>query len=170
VDAQTTSGLWAHMCREHFLEHGVPFSEGLGTVLLPAPFVDWSAEERAAAGIDKQVDGSFLDGAVDVLLTHAGPLTWETSWGSEMLSDLGERLRPRVHLFGHHHEVVGPQEGPGGSLLVGLDHLEFHRGALREGCWGILELAGEGARFTWGHTFPFHADVARESYRALFAL
>lgn len=88
-------------------------------------------------------------GPVDVLLTHAGPEHEAFPHGCGHLAALVERVSPRVHLFGHHHQVVGPVEHAHGGHLVGLEHLEFLRDtSLRDGAWGILELAHE-VRFTW---------------------
>ena len=72
----------------------------------------------------------------DVLLSHAGPRCDALPFGSLLLADVARRLRPRVHLFGHYHAVVGPTTRPGGALLAGLEHLEWGgEGALREGSW-----------------------------------
>ena len=113
---------------------------------------------------------AFADGGVDVLLTHAGPAA-AVSGGCDLLDALSERIRPRVHLFGHHHISLGPERGPGDTLLVGLDHLEFvgGQGRLQRGCWGILELeAGDGGavRWTWGDDVRWVSQLSRGGYRA----
>lgn len=111
---------------------------------------------------------------VDVLLSHAGPRCGDFLDGSTALAGLCERVRPRVHLFGHHHCVVPPTEGPGGSLLVGLEHLEFERatGTLRDGSCGLLTLPeGDGApsfRFFDSRRDPWWTAVHPSSYRQLF--
>jgi len=120
---------------------------------------------------DRDVSTAFPTGGVDVLLTHAGPKSWESPWGSQRLAELAERVRPRVHLFGHHHVTFGPVYGPGDATLIALDHLEFRRGQLRPGCWGVLELPDPGSDdevgFTWGDELPFNRDLTREGYRHL---
>jgi hypothetical protein len=107
---------------------------------------------------------------IDVLLTHAGPAHPDFPEGSERLAALSRRLAPRVHLFGHHHVALGPTEGPGGGLLVGLDHLEFgRRGELREACAGVLTLDGERTSFDLFEpaSHPWLAGVRRDTYRSL---
>lgn len=105
-------------------------------------------------------------GAVDVLLTHAGPSHPAWDEGSDDLARLARRWRPRAHLFGHHHRVVGPVETDDG-LLVGLEHLEFHRDRVRDGSWGILALDGGSARFDWvlGRDHRWLAETTRAGWR-----
>lgn len=106
----------------------------------------------------------------DVLLTHAGPRSPELPMGSPLLEDLAEAVKPKVHLFGHHHQVIPPCPGPGNSLLVGLEHLEFtDQDRLREGSCGILSLVGESVQFSFlsAETFPPLAEICRHSYRLL---
>ncbi|HHO51271.1 MAG TPA: hypothetical protein ENK18_10455 [Deltaproteobacteria bacterium] len=108
-------------------------------------------------------------GPIDVLLTHAGPLHPAWRGGSPHLTRLAQALKPRVHLFGHHHQVVGPLSTPNG-LLVGLEHLEFiEDNTLRPGAWGILSLDGASARFEWvdRQTYPWVARFTRFSWRSL---
>jgi hypothetical protein len=108
---------------------------------------------------------------IDILLTHAGPEHPEFPDGSARLAALSRRVAPRVHFFGHHHLALGPTDGPGGGLLVGLDHLEFgRRGELREACAGILTLDGESTSFELFEAtrHPWLAGVRRDTYRALW--
>jgi hypothetical protein len=64
--------------------------------------------------------------------------------------------------------VIGPCQGPGNSLLVGLEHLNFNKnGKLKEGAWGILTLSGDSANFTSPKNLPFLKKVKRETYRSL---
>lgn len=109
--------------------------------------------------------------APDILMTHAGPACSAFPRGSSLLAELAERVRPGVHLFGHHHAVVGPERGPGGALLVGLEHLCFDRGgALKAGSWGALEMAPGGVaafRFPTDQDFAWLPRLRRESYRSL---
>ena len=95
--------------------------------------------------------GAFVDGmTIDVLLSHGGPEHPSFPHGCPHLAALVERAGPRVHLFGHHHQVVGPVRDEDGRLLVGLEHLEFLRdGSLRPGSWGILEVDDDTTSFTW---------------------
>ncbi|HHO52205.1 MAG TPA: hypothetical protein ENK18_15350 [Deltaproteobacteria bacterium] len=97
---------------------------------------------------DDEVDLAFpCNTPLDVLLTHAGPAHPALPHGSSALARLARRLRPAVHVFGHHHQALGPIEGRDG-LLVGLEHLDLLRdGSLRPGAWGVLHLAPGHARF-----------------------
>ena len=117
------------------------------------------------------VMSAFYDcGKIDILMTHAGPQCPELQSGSIYLAELAKRIRPKVHLFGHHHQVVGPCQGPGNSLLVGLEHLNFNKnGEVKEGAWGILTLSGESPNFTFSSpkNMPFLKTVKRETYRSL---
>lgn len=109
---------------------------------------------------------AFPDEELDVLLTHAAPRRDEVPWGCPELERLTERVVPRAHLFGHHHEVVGPLPTVGG-VLVGLDHLEFRRdGTLQEGAWGVLEVE-DGAGGEVGFVWPEDPEVHRDSWRWL---
>ncbi|MEL6347127.1 MAG: metallophosphoesterase [Myxococcota bacterium] len=122
-------------------------------------------DPRAPKMIDARlVKTAYADGTIDVLLTHAAPKA-AVRGGSAALTALAERIRPRVHLFGHHHITVGPTPGPGGSLMIGLDHLEFVRNRLQSGCWGILEMDDSGARWTWGDDFRWISHLSRNGYR-----
>ena len=125
-----------------------------------------SREDRADPRIfaTDQAARVFAGGGPDILLTHAGPCCDAAPWGSTTLTRLAERVRPRVHLFGHHHAVIGPTTGPGGGMLVGLEHLEFHRGTLRPGGWGILEIDANGPSWRWGHELPWSV-VGTHRYR-----
>lgn len=113
------------------------------------------------------INTTFVDTTPAVLLTHAGPRIPGLSSGSQLLTQLCERIRPRVHLFGHHHIALGPVTGPGGSTLIGLDHLAFRRGHLQGRCWGILELSGEQVTWTWGDTLDWIAPLNRANYRSV---
>ena len=106
----------------------------------------------------------------DILLTHAGPYSDDFPTGSHLLTDLAREIKPRVHLFGHHHKIVFPCPGPGNSLMVGLEHLEFtDEDTLRYGSCGILSVTGDSASFSFlsPDSLPSIKDVQRYSYRAL---
>ena len=113
---------------------------------------------------------TFVDTTPDILLTHAGPKVAGVSSGSALLVTLSQRIRPAVHLFGHHHLSLGPLTGPGGSTLIGLDHLGFRRGSLQPRCWGILELSGARVRWTWGDEFDWITPLNRKNYRHLLSV
>jgi len=107
---------------------------------------------------------------MDILMTHAGPQCPDLQSGSIILAELAKRIRPKVHLFGHHHQVIGPCQGPGNSLLVGLEHLNFNKnGELKEGAWGILTLSVDSAHFIFSSpkNLPFLKTLKRETYRSL---
>ena len=113
--------------------------------------------QSAGVGLGPRFDeldaeSAFLDGEpMDILLTHGGPHHEESFvHGCGHLARLANRVQPRVHLFGHHHQVVGPVASEHGGQLIGLEHLEFMPdGALRDGSWGILELEEDQVRFDW---------------------
>ncbi len=107
---------------------------------------------------------------IDILMTHAGPQCPELMNGSIYLAELAKRISPKVHLFGHHHQVVKPCQGPGNSLLVGLEHLNFNtNGELQKGAWGILTLSEDSVKFSFSspQNLPFLKTVKRETYRSL---
>lgn len=107
---------------------------------------------------------------IDILLTHAGPQSDAFERGSTHLARLAERLEPRCHFFGHHHEIIGPTEGPGGSSLVGLEHLDFDRNhRLKDASWGILRMTKQEVSFTFAdhETFTWLNEVQRTTYRQL---
>ncbi len=110
---------------------------------------------------------------INILMTHAGPDCAELQDGSTQLTQLSERLKPQVHLFGHHHRIVGPCEGPGKSLLVGLEHLKFkENGQLQDGSWGILEMSNEAVNFEFisKNNAPWIAKITKNDYRYLWGL
>lgn len=64
---------------------------------------------------------------LDVLVTHDGPYGVATNWrgeiqGSKLITELVERARPRWHIAGHYHHLIGPQS-QGCSQYVGLNCL-----------------------------------------------
>jgi Icc-related predicted phosphoesterase len=89
----------------------------------------------------KSVDNAFFqEEHIDILLTHAGPLCTKLPEGSILLSELSERIKPQIHIFGHHHKAIVSKKEPGNSMLVGLDHFKFDRtlSKIKQGSWGIL--------------------------------
>ena len=108
----------------------------------------------------------FRGDSPQVLLTHAGPMTSAFPIGAETVTKLCRRIRPEVHLFGHHHRVFGPDPGPGDSMLIGLEHLDWKRDTrLKDGCWGILRRGREGWDFTWADTFAWNRQVRFHNWR-----
>ena len=148
---------------------------------MPRPGVPRGRRQRARAAlrettpperpdwiVPRQAATAYPDGGLDILLSHAGPAGL-TRGGSRFLSDMVERVRPRVHLFGHHHLRLGPVSDPGGTVTIGLDHLGFVSERLQSGCWGILALDEDGVQWTWGEDVPWCHQVRRSGYRSWIA-
>ena len=88
-------------------------------------------------------------GTVDLLVTHEGP--WGLARnrqgevrGSRRISALLDTLRPAFHVFGHHHEMIGPIQ-VGQTICIGLNQLvapprEPPVRVLGSGSLGILDL------------------------------
>jgi hypothetical protein len=106
----------------------------------------------------------------DILMTHAGPQSPDLPTGSIFLDRLIEHLQPRVHLFGHHHQVIYRKNELNHSLSIGLEHLEFDRhGKLKPGSWGILSISPESVAFSLmsPDIFPVLDKIDRHNYRSL---
>lgn len=57
---------------------------------------------------------SVAPGSIDVLVTHDGPFGMSASWngrvqGSPAITELLERIQPRLHVSGHYHHINGPR-------------------------------------------------------------
>jgi hypothetical protein len=106
---------------------------------------------------------------LDILMTHAGPQSPELSTGSIFLDRLITHLQPRVHLFGHHHQVIYRQDPVSGFLSIGLAHLEFDNGKLKPGSWGILSISPESSSFIFmsPEILPILDRIKRTNYRSL---
>ncbi len=118
---------------------------------------------------EDDAERAFVQEPPDVLLTHAGPRSQELPHGSRILRALVERARPRVHLFGHHHPVIGPSDS-GETLTAGLEHLEFDEdGALRHGSFGVLEWAEDHVHFHFvtEAEHPWLATLNARNYRTV---
>jgi len=115
--------------------------------------------------LSERIAGNAYSDGLDILLTHAGPAE-VLRFGSPHLAAAARRIRPRIHLFGHHHIQHGPASGPGGATVIGLDHLEFIGHRIQNGCWGILEVDGEDVRWTWGDTFRWASQLSPNGYRS----
>ena len=103
-------------------------------------------------------------------MTHAGPKSPDLPTGSIFLERLIAHLQPRVHLFGHHHQVIYRQDDVTNSLAVGLEHLEFDRhGKLKQGSWGILSISPVSVSFDFmrPELFPLLDKIKRHNYRSL---
>jgi len=91
-------------------------------------------------GLDPSTDLRRLQPVdrVEVLLTHHPPRgILDKTWigvraGLEEIRRLVERLRPRLHLFGHIHEARGVEGPLGGTLYV-------NAGPLRDGWYAVVE-------------------------------
>lgn len=106
----------------------------------------------------------------DILMTHAGPICPELTNGSMLIEALVRSIEPRVHLFGHHHQVVDRQNNLNGSLSIGLEHLEFgNNGRLKYGSWGILSISPGSLSFYFmsPDIFPLLDRIDRTNYRLL---
>ena len=117
--------------------------------------------DEEGAALDEAVAGRLLElepGSLDGLVTHDGPYGIGTSYygttqGAPAISRLVERLRPRFHVAGHLHHLIGPREA-NGTTYVGLAGLgAAPRPLLSEGAGaaidtetGALTLLGAGAR------------------------
>jgi Icc-related predicted phosphoesterase len=97
---------------------------GVGGTFAPTWFETPAAELPAKPKDDKrrhfvreEIDAAKLLGRVDVLLTHEAPKPfwidlpssttpsrkWRRDVGKAAIAELADALRPRLHLFGHHH-------------------------------------------------------------------
>ena len=108
---------------------------------------------------------------IDLLVTHEGPYGSSAGYhgdvhGSRLMSALLERIQPRFHVFGHAHQLAGP-EPFGRTTYLGLDALVaspiWHPEArgLKPGCLGLLDTAtGELTPVTdgWLADFPTPFD------------
>jgi predicted phosphohydrolase len=124
---------------------------------------------------EKSVKQAFQqDEHIDILLTHKGPLCPPLSQGSMLLAELSERIKPKIHIFGHHHKALSLTEGPGNSILVGLDHFKFDRSRTKivAGSWGILTMQAHSINFL----FPNISDssvlstITYNNYREVISL
>ncbi len=107
---------------------------------------------------------------VDILMTHAGPQCAELPTGSVFLDRLAKHIQPRVHLFGHHHQVIYRSADLDCGLTVGLEHLEFDRhGRLKDGSWGILSISSASLSFQFmtPELLPILDRLSRTNYRTL---
>ena len=106
----------------------------------------------------------------DILMTHAGPICPELTNGSMLIQELVEYVKPRIHVFGHHHRVIDRQNNLNGSLSIGLEHLEFDLHCkLKYGSWGILSISPASLSFSFmsPDIFPLLDRINRTNYRSL---
>ncbi len=106
----------------------------------------------------------------DILMTHAGPICPELINGSMLIEELVKYVKPRVHLFGHHHQIVDRRNNLNGSLSIGLEHLEFdNESKLKYGFWGILSISPAPLSFDFmsPDIFPLLNLISRHNYRSL---
>lgn len=127
-----------------------------GTVMrfgkLRFAFLGGVDERNDAAGIDRGAYEALLalePGSIDVLVTHQGPYGSSTGFrgdihGSQMISQLIERIRPSFHVAGHAHVLSGPTRF-GDTSYLGLDCIVasplYHPEAqgLQPGCLAVLD-------------------------------
>ena len=127
-----------------------------GTVMtfggLRIAFLGGIEEREDAAGIDCGAYEALLaleSGSIDVLVTHQGPHGSSAGFrgdihGSQMISQLIERIRPSFHMAGHAHVLSGPTRF-GQTTYLGLDCVVasplYHPEAqgLQPGCLAVLD-------------------------------
>ncbi len=115
-------------------------------------FLGGVGERNDAAGIDRGTYEALLarePGSIDVLVTHQGPYGSSTGFsgdihGSQMISQLIERIRPSYHVAGHAHVLSGPTRY-GQTTYLGLDGIVaptlYHPDArgFQPGSLGVLD-------------------------------
>jgi len=89
-------------------------------------------------------------GSVDLLVTHEGPYASAKGGysgavlGSQRITQLVETLRPAYHVFGHAHQLLGP-ERLGRTTWLGIDALvasaiwQPEARGLKSGCLALLD-------------------------------
>jgi predicted phosphohydrolase len=108
----------------------------------------------------------------DILMTHAGPQSPDLPTGSIFLDRLVQHIQPRIHLFGHHHQVIDRQNSANNSVSIGLEHLEFgNNGKLKYGSWGILSISPASLSFAFMSPaiFPLLDLINQTNYRSLLS-
>lgn len=135
-----------------------PFTDPKGRRTPPERYFD-TKELRAVESIHP--------GAVDVLLTHDGPVGMSHSRkpdaGSPFLLQLVEQIQPRFHFFGH-YGIPQPPARVGKTWVVPLNQPSVVRVPLRDGGMGVLDTE------TWKFEFVFdvdHETEPREEWGAL---
>jgi Icc-related predicted phosphoesterase len=92
-------------------------------------FFDWAFNRHRGADIRRHWD--LIPARVDILVTHGPPygILDRTARGQcvgcEELLPVVERLRPRLHVFGHIHEAYGQFER-NGTRFVNASVLDLH--------------------------------------------
>jgi Icc-related predicted phosphoesterase len=92
-------------------------------------FFDWAFNRHRGAHIRRHWD--LIPAGVDILVTHGPPygILDRTARGQcvgcEELLPVVERLRPRLHVFGHIHEAYGQVEVKG-TRFVNASVLDLH--------------------------------------------
>ena len=91
---------------------------------------------------------SIPPGQVDILVTHEGPYGISTNtlgkvMGSRLISASLKEIKPRYHLFGHHHAMIGPVDVDGvqciGLASLVADPRRPAKQVVRDGCLGIVD-------------------------------
>ena len=131
-------------------------------------------EQEDEAGIDMAAHRSLLrlgPGFIDLLITHEGPYGSSRGFrgdvhGSSLITKLIEATQPAYHVFGHAHQLLGPQL-EGETTWLGLDGLvasprwEPDAKGLRPGCFGVLDTRSgilEPVTDEWLTSFPTPFD------------
>ncbi|MEZ4866472.1 MAG: metallophosphoesterase [Caldilineaceae bacterium] len=127
-----------------------------GTVLefdsVTLAFLGGVQERTDAAAIDCEAHQSLLQlapNAVDIMVTHQGPYGSSVSrrgdiYGSPLITELIEHLRPTFHVAGHAHVLSGPQLY-GQTTYLGLDCLvaspiwQPEARGLQAGCLAVID-------------------------------
>lgn len=127
-----------------------------GTVLnfdgVTIAFLGGVQERTDAAAIDREAHQSLLQLApntVDLLVTHQGPYGNSVGrqgdiYGSPLITELIEHLRPTFHVAGHAHVLSGPQRY-GQTTYLGLDNLvaspiwQPEAKGLQAGCLAMID-------------------------------
>jgi hypothetical protein len=153
-----------------------------GTVLDLGPVrlaVLGGAEEQPGdAGIDREAYDRVMalaPGDLDVLVTHEGPHGSSSGFrgdlqGSKLMTELVERLRPRFHVAGHVHTLIGPRSY-GNTTYLGLASLvastrwKPEARGLQPGCLALLDTdSGELAPITDGWLEEFETPFDFEAW------
>jgi calcineurin-like phosphoesterase family protein len=105
-----------------------------GTMFWGSPyqpeFCNWAFNVNRGEKIKRHWD--LIPDWVDVLITHGPPKgildECEDGFnaGCEELSLAIERVKPKVHVFGHIHEGYGTYVSPMGTTYVNASHMDFH--------------------------------------------
>jgi hypothetical protein len=106
---------------------------------------------------------------VDILITHAGPKCDLLLEGSTILMEVAKQVKPKVHIFGHHHRSLYIDNKKDHYLTIGLEHLNFDAcDKLIDNSWGILSISDTATSFSFisSSLFPHLVSLNRNNYRS----